>query len=68
MSGEPSIDGDFIDPAAFRRKKKQHMTLLATLPRGACRSAEDLGLQLADAKPILGRVQEIVVSEQLQRY
>ena len=38
------------------------------LDRGACRSAEDVGLQLADAKPILGRLQEIVVSEQLQRY
>jgi len=36
--------------------------------RGACRSAEDVGLQLADAKPILGRLQEIVVSEQLERY
>jgi hypothetical protein len=42
-------------------------TLLATLARGACRSAEDVGLQLSDAKPILGRLQEIVVSEQLQR-
>ena len=41
-------------------------TQLATLARGACRSAEDVGLQLADAKPILGRLQEIVVSEQLQ--
>jgi hypothetical protein len=43
-------------------------TQLGTLDRGACRSAEDVGLQLADAKPILGRLQEIVVSEQLQRY
>jgi hypothetical protein len=43
-------------------------TPLGTLDRGACRSAEDVGLQLADAKPILGRLQEIVVSEQLQRY
>jgi hypothetical protein len=43
-------------------------TQLATLDRAACRSAEDVGLQLADAKPILGRLQEIVVSEQLQRY
>jgi hypothetical protein len=41
---------------------------LGMLDRGACRSAEDVGLQLADAKPILGRLQEIVVSEQLQRY
>jgi hypothetical protein len=32
------------------------------------RSAEDMGLQLADAKPILGRLQKIVVSEQLQRH
>src|ERR1700744_5788458 len=30
-------------------------TQLATLARGACRSAEDVGLQLADAKPILRR-------------
>jgi hypothetical protein len=43
-------------------------TQLGRLDRGACRSAEDVGLQLADAKPILGRLQEIVVSEQLQRY
>jgi hypothetical protein len=43
-------------------------TQLGTLDRGACRSAEDVGLQLADAKRILGRLQEIVVSEQLQRY
>jgi hypothetical protein len=43
-------------------------TQLGTLDRGACRSAKDVGLQLADAKPILGRLQEIVVSEQLQRY
>ena len=35
-------------------------TPLGTLDRGACRSAEDVGLQLADAKPILGRLQEIV--------
>jgi hypothetical protein len=43
-------------------------TQLGILDRGACRSAEDVGLQLTDAKPILGRLQEIVVSEQLQRY
>jgi hypothetical protein len=30
---------------------------LGTLHRGACRSAEDVGLQLADAKPTLGRLQ-----------
>jgi hypothetical protein len=39
---------------------------LAPRETGRC-SAEDVGLQLADAKPILGRLQEIVVSEQLQR-
>ena len=43
-------------------------TQLEILDRGACRSAEEVGLQLADAKRILGRLQEIVVSEQLQRY
>jgi hypothetical protein len=43
-------------------------TQLGTLERVACRSAEDVGLQLADAKPILGRLQEIVVSGQLERY
>jgi hypothetical protein len=43
-------------------------TQLGTLEGGACRSAEDLGLQLADSQRILGRLQEIVVSEQLQRY
>jgi hypothetical protein len=43
-------------------------TQLETLDRGACSSAEGVGLQLADAKPIFGRLQEIVVSEQLQRY
>ena len=31
-------------------------TQLGTLDRGACRSAEDLDLQVADAKPILGRL------------
>ena len=43
-------------------------TQLGTLDRGACRSTVDVGLQLADAKRILGRLQEIVVSEQLQRH
>jgi hypothetical protein len=41
---------------------------LGTLDRGPCRSVADLGLQVADGKPILGRLQEIVVSEQLQRH
>jgi hypothetical protein len=43
-------------------------TQLGTLDSGDCRSAEDVGLQLADAKRIPGRVQEIVVNEQLQRH
>jgi hypothetical protein len=43
-------------------------TQLGTLDHSTCRSAEDVGLQLTDAKPILGRLQEIVVSEQLQRH
>ena len=43
-------------------------TQLGTLDRSTRRSAEDVGLQLADAKPILARLQEIVVSEQLERY
>ena len=37
-------------------------TQLATLDRGACRSAEDVGLQLADAKPIRGRPNSCVTS------
>src|SRR6202048_2780073 len=40
-------------------------TQLGALDRGACRSAEDVGLQLADVKPILGRLQGIVGGEQL---
>jgi hypothetical protein len=43
-------------------------TQLGILARGACRSAQDVGLQLADAKRILRRLQEIVVSDQVQRY
>jgi hypothetical protein len=35
-------------------------TQLGILARGACRSAEDVGLQLAEAKRILRRLQEIV--------
>jgi hypothetical protein len=42
-------------------------TQLATLDRGACCSVDDVGLQLADTKPILERLQEIVVREHLQR-
>jgi hypothetical protein len=33
-----------------------------TLDRGACRSAEDVGLQLADAKRILGRLQRVLTT------
>ncbi len=43
-------------------------TQLETLDHSTCRSAEDVGLQLADAKPILARLQKIVVREQLERY
>jgi hypothetical protein len=43
-------------------------TQLGTLDRSAFRSAVDVGLQLADAKRILGRLQEIVVGEQLRRH
>ena len=60
---------EFTITVNWRRKDGSIATTqLGTLDRGACRSAEDVGLQLADAKPILGRLQEIVVSEQLQRY
>ena len=40
-------------------------TQLGTLDRDGCRSAKDVGLQLADAKRILRQLQEIVVSEQV---
>ena len=43
-------------------------TQLCTVDRDRCRSAKDVGLQLADAKRILRQLQEIVVSEQLQRH
>ena len=35
-------------------------TQLGTVDRDGCRSAKDVGLQLADAKRILGRLQEVV--------
>ena len=41
---------------------------LGAVECGPCRSASDVGLALADAKPILRRLQEIVVSEQLRRH
>ena len=61
---------EFTITVSWRRKDGSIATTqLGTLDRGACRPcAEGVGLQLADAKPILGRLQEIVVSEQLQRY
>src|ERR1700738_4267768 len=60
---------EFTITVNWRRKDGSIATTqLGTLDRGGCRSAEDVGLQLADAKAILGRLQEIVVSEQLQRY
>jgi hypothetical protein len=45
-----------------------HDGAIGSLNPRACRSAEDVGLQLADGKRILGRLQEIVVCEQLQRH
>jgi hypothetical protein len=60
---------EFTITVNWRRKDGSiSTTQLGTLDRGVCRSAEDVGLQLADAKPILGRLQEIVVREQLQRH
>ena len=59
---------EFTITVNWRREDGSIATKLGTLDRGACRSAEDMGLQLADAKPILGRLQEIVASEQLERY
>ena len=38
-------------------------TQFGPLDRGSCRSVVDVGLQLADAKRILGRLQEIVLAE-----
>ena len=67
MEGEAKLE--FTITVNWRREDGSIATTqLGTLDRGACRSAEDVGLQLADAKQILGRLQEIVVSEQLQRY
>jgi hypothetical protein len=60
---------EFTITVNWRREEGSIATeQLGTLDSDACRSAEDVGLQLADAKPIFGRLQEIVVSEQLQRY
>jgi hypothetical protein len=60
---------EFIITVNWRREDGSIATThLGTVDRDGCRSAKDVGLQLADVKPILGRLQEIVVSEQLQRY
>ena len=71
LAGQMKEEGklEFTITVNWRREDGSIATTqLGTLDRGACRSAEDVGLQLADAKPILGRLQEIVVSEQVQRY
>ena len=48
---------EFTITVNWRRKDGNIATTqLGTLDRGACRSAEDVGLQLADAKAILGRL------------
>jgi hypothetical protein len=48
---------EFTITVNWRRKDGSIATTqLGTLDRGVCRSAEDVGLQLADAKPILGRL------------
>jgi hypothetical protein len=61
---EEEANLEFTITVNWRRKDGSIATTqLGTLDRGACRSAEDVGLQLADAKPILGRLQEIVVSQ-----
>jgi hypothetical protein len=43
-------------------------TQLGTLDHSTCRSAEDVGLQLADAKQISRAAARDVVNEQLERY
>jgi hypothetical protein len=35
---------------------------------GPCQSAADVGVKLADAKPLLARLQQVVVSQQLRDY
>lgn len=35
---------------------------------GACVSAADVGLTLANVKPLLARLQEVVIAQQLHRY
>jgi hypothetical protein len=60
---------EFTITVNWRRKDGSIATTqLGTWTAAVAARAGDVGLQLADAKPILGRLQEIVVSEQLQRY
>jgi hypothetical protein len=67
MEEESKLEVHHISQLAARRRQHRD-DAIGELDCGTCRSAEDVGLQLAEAKPILGRLQEIVVSEQLQRY
>jgi len=41
---------------------------LGTVECGPCRSASDVGLTWTDAKPILRRLQEVVIAEQLKSH
>jgi hypothetical protein len=41
---------------------------LGQIECGPCQSAADVGLKLADAKPLLARLQQVVVSEQVRHY
>ena len=41
---------------------------LGQVERGPCESAGDVGLKLAEAKALLAPLQQIVVSQQLQKY
>lgn len=46
----------------------REMTDLATVAVRPCQAAADVGLQLADGKQLLSRLQELVVGEQLRRH
>ena len=53
---EEEVKLEFTITVNWRREDGSiAMTQLGTLDRGACRSAQDVGLQLAHAKSILGR-------------
>jgi hypothetical protein len=41
---------------------------LGQIECGSCQSAAEVGLKLADAKPILAKLQQVVVTQQLRRY